>query len=262
MQEAWSKMEAANKQLCSTAFGAAHEPGLFYRVSDPIDGPGIYDATARDGTTFTLSVFFSSEPITHLSNGKAFEGNGNGRLFYGEFQGPEGNVGVRGLIAATTRAGGVRDQMVLVDDVLTADQTQTWRSTGIIAIAGKAADTTTANETAFMAANGQSQAAARNCLKPDLLTVLICVAAVTAALVLCQQLGMAAVIAALIQCATLLSIPFFGWAAAAICVAAVIALRAVAIAACMAAFTAAMERCLLGWGADILNCKLEQLVGW
>lgn len=262
MQEAWDAAHKANDSLAETAFGATHQAGLFYRVSTEIDGPGVYDGTAHDGTPFVLSIFVSTEALTTLSNGDAFEGDGSGRYVFGEIEGPFGSIGVQGVIAATTRDGGVRDQMFFVDDVMTPSQTGTWRSTGLIAIAAKDPAETTANEHNLMDANGQTQADAKNCLKPDLLTAAACVAGVIAAFLLCHKLGMAATIAGMIKCATLLSIPFFGVAAAAICVAAVIALRLATINACKAALTAALAACLAEWGADILNCKLEQLVGW
>jgi hypothetical protein len=262
MREAWEKSHKANDSLAEAAFGPTHRAGLFYRVSTEIDGPGVYDGTAHDGTPFVLSIFVSTEALTELSTGEAFEGEGSGRYVFGEIQGRFGNMGVRGVIAATTREGGVRDQMFFVDDVLSAAETGTWRSTGIIAIAAKEPEKTTANEHNLLAANGQTQAEAKNCLKPDLLTAAACIAGVVAAFLLCHKLGMAATIAGMIKCAALLSIPFFGVAAAAICVAAVIALRIASINACKAALATALAACLAEWGLDIANCKLEELVGW
>ena len=262
MQEAWSDTEKANSTLAETAFGTSHVPGLFYRLSTVIDGPGVYDGTAHNGTAFVMHVFASTEAMTTMSDGSAFEGNGSGRYLFGEIQGPNGNIGVHGVLAVTTRTGGVLDQMFFVDNVMTTTQTQTWRSTGLIAIAAKDPGQTTANEQNLMAANDQTQADLKNCLKPDLLTAIACVAGVLAAFALCMHVGMAATVAGLIKCATLLSIPFFGVAAAALCVAAVIALRLASISACKAALAAAIAACLVEWGKDVLNCKLEELVGW
>jgi len=262
MKEAWTSTEEANRALASTAFGPARQPGLFYRVADPIDGPGVYKGYTHDAQVFTLVIFVSTDPLTEMSNGEQFDGNGSGRYVFGEIRGPAGNVGVRGVIASTTRACGTLDQMLFVDDVMSPQQTQTWRSTGVLAIAAKEPRSTTSNEHAFMATTGQTQQAAKNCLKPELLSSALCIAAAAAAFALCHKVGTAATIAGLIKCATLLSIPFFGVAAAGICVAAVIALRLASIRACAAALSAALAYCLWEYGQDVVNCKLERLVGW
>jgi hypothetical protein len=41
-----------------------------------------------------------------------------------------------------------------------------------------------------------------------------------------------------------------------------IALRLSTLAACRNALVAALAGCLGLWGEDIVNCKLEELVGW
>jgi len=109
MTQAYTELGEINRAVATGALGAQHQPGLFYRLLTPVDGPGVFAGVAHSDIPMTRVIWLSTEPITHTDAGTALDGNGGVRFVFRDIRGPAGAVAVEGMLVHTTSVGSTLD---------------------------------------------------------------------------------------------------------------------------------------------------------
>lgn len=206
----WCNFVSLARSVWNTACGGGGDAPLSYRTSTPVAGNGVYDIRGADTTILSMTVLVSANTDTLHPMGTV----GSSQVIMAEISGPAGQIIVEAISWTQVIETGQVVSHVMPTDIPDGS-TSAWLSLG---------DVWTPNQ---LAASGAGSCAVK---------AGIAFAAVYAlyllAFAVCNRAAIAAVVAAVGGCASLLAIPFVGWAAAAVCAAAAWAAGAAGKAAC------------------------------